>query len=283
MSSSKPFVSVVTPTYNRHKFLPTLIYQFQYQKYDKELMELIIIDDSPTRWPDTDGLLEKDPRIRYIYLDTGKIKLATKRNMLLKEAKGDIVLAMDDDDFYFPTYVKASVSAHTRVAPNNMVSGCTELLIYDVKDGSGYMVGPYNKNSHTTNASMGVKRSYIKNHSYDEETLKTTGEEKHFLDDFSTRVTQLSPYDTLICFNHGSNTFDKGMLLKNDKKKHFKLKDLIKDKKLLKFWSSLTVESTPEIRAQQAAAIEYTMKEIEQQRLRQLQQQQQQSEKQQQQ
>ena len=38
-------VSVVTPTYNRRKFIPTLIGIYQTQTFPKDKMEWIIIDD----------------------------------------------------------------------------------------------------------------------------------------------------------------------------------------------------------------------------------------------
>jgi cellulose synthase/poly-beta-1,6-N-acetylglucosamine synthase-like glycosyltransferase len=43
---AKPTVSVITPTYNRRLFLPMLIYLYQQQSYPKNLLELIILDDS---------------------------------------------------------------------------------------------------------------------------------------------------------------------------------------------------------------------------------------------
>lgn len=36
-------VIIITPTYNRKNFLPTLIYQFQYQDYDKNYLSMIIL------------------------------------------------------------------------------------------------------------------------------------------------------------------------------------------------------------------------------------------------
>jgi glycosyltransferase involved in cell wall biosynthesis len=38
---------------------------------------------------------------RYIYKPEKK-NIGAKRNTLNQEAKGDIIVAMDDDDFYFP-------------------------------------------------------------------------------------------------------------------------------------------------------------------------------------
>ena len=39
-------VIIITPTYNRRKFLPILIYQFIKQTYPKHLLSIIILDDS---------------------------------------------------------------------------------------------------------------------------------------------------------------------------------------------------------------------------------------------
>ena len=41
----RPFVSVVTPTYNRRRFIPTLIKLYKAQTYPKDRMEWIILDD----------------------------------------------------------------------------------------------------------------------------------------------------------------------------------------------------------------------------------------------
>lgn len=44
-STSVPFVSICTPTYNRRPFIPTIIKCFDNQDYPKDRMEWIIIDD----------------------------------------------------------------------------------------------------------------------------------------------------------------------------------------------------------------------------------------------
>ena len=45
-------VSVVTPTYNRRMFIPTLIDIYKAQTYPKEKMEWIIIDDGTDKIED---------------------------------------------------------------------------------------------------------------------------------------------------------------------------------------------------------------------------------------
>jgi glycosyltransferase involved in cell wall biosynthesis len=60
-------VSVVTPTYNRRMFIPTLIEIYRNQLYPKEKMEWIIIDDGRQKVEDLFEEASKTiPNIRYI-------------------------------------------------------------------------------------------------------------------------------------------------------------------------------------------------------------------------
>ena len=86
---SLPFVSCVTPTYNRRKFLPYLLYIYSYQEYPKNKRELVILDDSPESNQDLiNEWLAKNPgeNVNYVY-KTEKIKLGRKRNMLNENSK----------------------------------------------------------------------------------------------------------------------------------------------------------------------------------------------------
>ena len=89
---SRPFVSVVTPTYNRRRFLPILIHQFNMQTYPANRRELIILDDSPTS---NEDLIPKNSNIRYVY-QSEKMNLGEKRNKLNeKMSKFDKILNSD--------------------------------------------------------------------------------------------------------------------------------------------------------------------------------------------
>ena len=92
-----PFVSIVTPTYNRRRFIPSLIKMVQQQTYPRDRLEWVVYDDGQEPVGD---LLEtaKDslPILNYIFSDE-KMTIGEKRNRLNKEAKGDILIAMDDD------------------------------------------------------------------------------------------------------------------------------------------------------------------------------------------
>jgi len=91
------FVSVITPTYKRHEHIPVVIEMFNKQDYPNDKMELIIYDDSPTPM----DCLPKQSNIFYVHTPR-HISLQQKRNALNCMAKGDIIVAFDNDDYYPP-------------------------------------------------------------------------------------------------------------------------------------------------------------------------------------
>jgi glycosyltransferase involved in cell wall biosynthesis len=44
-TKAQPFVSIITPTFNRRPFIPTMIECYKNQTYPKNRMEWIIVDD----------------------------------------------------------------------------------------------------------------------------------------------------------------------------------------------------------------------------------------------
>ena len=129
---NNPFVSVITPTFNRRRFIPYLIECYKSQSYSKEYMEWIILDDGTDPVGDLFTNL-KIPNIRYIHQEE-KLNIGAKRNRLNTEAKGDIIIAMDDDDFYFPERVAHTVHM-LRSRPGVQLAGASEIYMYytDIK------------------------------------------------------------------------------------------------------------------------------------------------------
>ena len=97
-----PLVSIVTPTYNRRRFIPSLIKMVQQQTYPRDRLEWVIYDDGQEPIGDLLEAAKNDlPKLNYIFSED-KMTIGEKRNRLNQEAKGDILVAMDDDDYYFP-------------------------------------------------------------------------------------------------------------------------------------------------------------------------------------
>lgn len=99
-----PLVSVITPTTGRQHLLPALYDVFLTQTYSN--LELLIHEDGPARSTYLDSI--QDQRVRYIYSEK-KITTGAKRNRLIQEARGEIIVFFDDDDYYSPEYITAMI------------------------------------------------------------------------------------------------------------------------------------------------------------------------------
>ncbi len=233
-----PFVSVITPTYNRRRFIPYLIECYKAQTYKQNRMEWIILDDGQDKVKDLfDEASKTIPNIRYIGLDE-KLTIGAKRNRLNDEARGEIIIAMDDDDYYVPDRVKHIVEKFKN-NPKVELAGSSEIYMYYTDIQKIYRLGPYNPN-HATNGTMGWKKSYAKTHRYDETV--THAEEKSFLDEYKNPMIQLDPFKVMLVMSHSENTFDKRKMRDEPnpfiKVTSMKLKDFIKDSKLRNFFAT---------------------------------------------
>lgn len=236
---SRPFVSVLTPTYNRSKFIPALVECYKSQTYPKDRMEWIVIDDGTEKVGELFLSLTKDlPNIRYIALDT-KLNIGAKRNLLNKEAKGEICVCMDDDDYYCPERVAHAVFKLNSI-PGIELAGSSELFLYFTDTGEIIKIGPYGPN-HATNGTMAYKISYGKSHFYDESV--TFAEEKSFLEDYKHKMVQLDSMKVMLVMSHSQNTFDKSLFrnIENNfvKKTKLKIKDFIKNKLQREFYTTI--------------------------------------------
>lgn len=100
---NSPLVSCIMPTANREKFIPFAIAYFFNQNYRNK--ELVIIDDGKES---VAHLIPKHPSIRYFYTDPiGTIGL--KRNYACEKARGEIIIHMDDDDWYAQDWIRQQV------------------------------------------------------------------------------------------------------------------------------------------------------------------------------
>jgi len=232
----KPFVSVLTPTFNRRKFIPSIIECYKAQTYPKDKMEWIILDDGESV-KDLFDAIKDIPNIRYIH-HPNKLLIGAKRNILNKEAKGDILIAMDDDDFYLPERV-SHVVQKAAANPQIPVFGSSELYLYYTDTHDIYKFGPYGPN-HATNGTMAWRKSYALEHTYDETVA--FAEEKSFLEGYKTPICQLDPFKVMLVISHTDNTFNKKQFRETPnpfvKKTALKLSYFIKNAATRKFFET---------------------------------------------
>ena len=233
---SFPFVSVCTPTFNRRPFFPYLIQSFYKQIYPMDRIEWIIIDDGTDPVED---LVKYLPNVKYFYYQN-KMTLGKKRNLMHSHCKGDIIIYMDDDDYYPPTRISHAVTELCN-HPDKLIAGCSKLNIYFNKLNQIYQFGPYMEN-HATAASFAFKKELLSQTYYNDE--KSIAEERSFLKDYTIPLIQLDTTQTILVLAHIHNTFDKTDLLNqcgsgSNPYVHpttMSIRDCIQDQELYKFY-----------------------------------------------
>ena len=199
-----PKVSVCTPTFNRRPFVPSMLKCFNHQTYPKERIEWIIVDDGTDK---IDDLVKDHPNVKYFSYEK-KMTLGKKRNLMHEKATGDIIVYMDDDDYYPPTRIAHAVSMLTN--SKHLVAGASEIYIYFKHISQMWQFGPYGPN-HATAGTFAFKKELLQITKYNDE--KCLAEEKDFLKSYSIPMVQLDPKQTILVFSHTQNTFDKKKLL----------------------------------------------------------------------
>ena len=183
--SKYPFVSICTPTFNRRPFIPAMLKCFEHQTYPKHRMEWIIIDDGTDKIED---LVKHHPNVRYFKYDE-KMTLGKKRNLVHDKSIGDILVYMDDDDYYPPERVSHAVET-LQANPHALCAGSSEIYIYFKHIEKMYQFGPY-KDTHATAGTFAFRRELLKNNRYEEEAC--LAEEKAFLKDIQKLINQQIP------------------------------------------------------------------------------------------
>ena len=207
-SNEYPFVSICTPTFNRRPFIPYTIKCFEHQDYPRGRMEWIIIDDGTDKIED---LVKNVPGVSYHKYDE-KMVLGKKRNLMHSKAKGDIIVYMDDDDYYPPDRVSHAVKTLLS-NPKALCAGSSIIYIYFKHLEKVYQFGPYSQ-SHATAGTFAFRKELLLHSSYDDNAA--LAEEKHFLKNYTIPFVQLDPMKTIVVFSHIHNTFDKRILLEEN-------------------------------------------------------------------
>ena len=203
--SQLPFVSLCTPTFNRRPFVSSMIECFNHQDYPKDRMEWIIIDDGTDKIED---LVKNIPQVKYFKYDE-KMTLGKKRNLMHEKTKGDILVYMDDDDYYPPNRVSHAVETLTK-HPEALCAGSSRMYIYFKHINKIWAFGPYGPN-HATAGTFAFKRKLLTLTKYEDGAA--IAEEKAFLKNYTIPFVQLDPLKVILVFSHEHNTFDKRKLL----------------------------------------------------------------------
>ena len=235
LKKMKPFVSVCTPTYNRRPFFDAMVRCFQSQDYPMDRMEWVIVDDGTDCIEDLVKVAAL-PQIKYVRLPH-RVTLGRKRNLMHAHCTGDMLVYMDDDDYYPPNRVSHAVET-LQQHPEALAAGSSILHIYFKHLDKIVEFGPYGPR-HATAGTFAFRKALLQQTMYDDTAI--TGEEKTFLKNYSIPLVQLDPRKVILCFSHDHNTFDKRVLLQNPartvlKETDLKVMDFVVDAGLADFY-----------------------------------------------
>ena len=228
-----PLVTICTPTFNRRPFIPIMIKCFEHQTYPKDKIEWIIVDDGTDKIED---LVSHIPQVKYLKFDE-KMTLGKKRNVLNDNSRGDIIVFMDDDDYYPPDRI-SHVVEKLKSNPRALCAGSSEMFIYFKHINKMYKFGPYGPN-HATAATFAFRRELLSKTRFDE--TNSVAEEKKFLKEYTIPFVQLDSKKTILVFSHNHNSFDKKILLEQAPNPFItesllKPRDLVKEPEILQFF-----------------------------------------------
>lgn len=189
-------VTLVMPTKNRSKYVPTAIRCFTQQTYPDVM--LVIVDDGEEVLS-----IPTDRRIKYIKLDK-PTPTGTKRNIGADWAGGGIIANLDDDDWSSPHRIEDQV--RRLLSTGKAVTGYNVSILYDEKSKEFYKIAggpPY----YASGSSQCYWHRWWKDHPYPDCSF---GEDSVF-----SRTARLAdqlaiadPGDMLIVRRHSTNTSD---------------------------------------------------------------------------
>lgn len=104
-----PKVSILTPTYDREPTVTALLKWLQKQTHPD--WEWWLFHDGPAPYGQAfQEAAAADPRVKYVY-SAERRSIGAKTNDMLARATGEVIMHVDDDDYYAPTYLETMIAA----------------------------------------------------------------------------------------------------------------------------------------------------------------------------
>ena len=137
-------ISIIICTYNREKYIRPLLESIAKNDYPTTDYEIVLVDNNCT--DNTRGVYEQfataNPMVTLRYVVEPEQGLSAARNRGIKEAKGDIIIYVDDDALVDTDYIR-QYAEHFATYPETMAAGGPIEPLYETKEPS--WMSPYTK------------------------------------------------------------------------------------------------------------------------------------------
>lgn len=199
-----PSVSIITPTRGREGFYKLTLRNFEKADYPKDKLEWIIVQDLSDENPVCiKNLLPENSNIKVIDLHENK-SIGEMRNIAVENCSNDIIICMDDDDYYHPGSIKYRVAALDHLHKD--IVACTTLGVLNINriisnvSSSSFIEEYYNRAYESTFA---FRKSLWENNKF----LHTNIHEGRGLIENNLLRYEEIPYNSItVAFKHYGNT-----------------------------------------------------------------------------
>jgi glycosyltransferase involved in cell wall biosynthesis len=221
MVEQLPEITILVPTWNRHKFLDLFVMNLKNQDYPHDKLKVIIDDDGSEKFITNDEELEQVKQflhpiqIKYI---TGRPRrsIGKKRNDLVKDADTKIVCFLDDDDCYLSTAVshtyETMISKKCKCAGSDKMLFCMTQKNFDIH---AIDCGNTVKLIHEGACLMFYKKWFRASCGFADGSI---GEGKNLFFGMESKVAITDITKVMVCIQHSDNTVEKLQFAREDNK-----------------------------------------------------------------
>jgi hypothetical protein len=206
-----PPISIITPTYNRRKFIDLAFHNILLSEYPKDKIEWIIVDDSDDPAESVSDKVaqfaKRAPVAQVVYVPLPKKhSIGYKRNVGIERASHDVIVFMDDDDHYPETSFRRRVAWLTKHPWKPQAVACSTIACYDLVKGVSAVntppwdLGPAKRISEAT---LTFYKSFWEQKKFPH-TSMAEGEE--FLSGRESALLDIPPQQILVAFSHQGNS-----------------------------------------------------------------------------
>lgn len=220
LPDSCPNISIVTPTYNRRKFIDLAFHNLMWSDYPIDKIEWVVVEDSDDNDKSSSDKISafaaRCPKLTLNYIPLPKkVSVAEKRNIGCERATRDIIVFMDDDDHYPQTSLRRRVawllSPWAKSHKKNVV-GCTMIAMYDLIRGtSAVNIPPWNLplGQRVSEASLTFYKSFWEERGF--RSADQIAEGESWLAGREEQMLEIPPQQILVAMSHGGNISSRRM------------------------------------------------------------------------
>jgi len=211
----QPTVTCIMPTADRKHLIQSAVGCFLRQDYQKK--NLIILDDGDES---VASLINKHDLISYDY-SSNKSSIGTKRNNCCVKSKGDIILHLDDDDWYSKNWVTNQVEA--LISSTKAICGLCDVNYLSTLSGERWDYrAKLNKSPWAYGATLAYWKDFWKSHPFSD---MNTGEDNDFIFRNASELHVSNYTNDYLGIIHGDNA---GIVMHEDPQERLMLSKWIK-------------------------------------------------------